>query len=369
MLISGKNKRFLCVHLLKREESKKSVQGIIGKAAAAVERLSLRDNLKKRVVIDLRGGKKIRFPAIGKGSCSTASSGDSGGGGEDGGGGGGDGAGAAPSEADATSPLRASSTEDGAGSGAAGGGSGDGGASPSVPEQVPKFKVAMLGASGVGKTALACQFTTSEYICAYDTSLDEEGGQKTVSVLLDGREAELEIIDYAAGEMPRRSLRVAEDIVRFLWKAHYAGARGVILVGNKADLERRREVSTAIFNDRDLRFEAQQLAPGSPSGGARAARAHTRSPGRARPPPAAAAAPAPPHAKWYRTRTQSAVPPPPPPASPARARRPAADAQPAAATPDEGSSLAPAPARPPAARPRCAQSRARLDETCNRCCC
>jgi GTPase SAR1 family protein len=33
--------------------------------------------------------------------------------------------------------------------------------------------VAMLGASGVGKTALTCQFTTSEYICAYDTSLGE----------------------------------------------------------------------------------------------------------------------------------------------------------------------------------------------------
>jgi GTPase SAR1 family protein len=31
----------------------------------------------------------------------------------------------------------------------------------------------MLGASGVGKTALICQFTTSEYICAYDASLGE----------------------------------------------------------------------------------------------------------------------------------------------------------------------------------------------------
>nr|CAD7428023.1 unnamed protein product [Timema monikensis] len=41
------------------------------------------------------------------------------------------------------------------------------------PPRVPRFKVAMLGASGVGKTALTCQFTTSEYICAYDTSLDK----------------------------------------------------------------------------------------------------------------------------------------------------------------------------------------------------
>lgn len=37
--------------------------------------------------------------------------------------------------------------------------------------QVPSYKVGMLGASGVGKTALTAQFTTSDYICAYDASL------------------------------------------------------------------------------------------------------------------------------------------------------------------------------------------------------
>ena len=35
------------------------------------------------------------------------------------------------------------------------------------------YKVGMLGASGVGKTALTAQFTTSDYICAYDASLGE----------------------------------------------------------------------------------------------------------------------------------------------------------------------------------------------------
>ncbi|XP_067004735.2 GTP-binding protein REM 1-like [Anabrus simplex] len=125
----------------------------------------------------------------------------------------------------------------------------------------------MLGASGVGKTSLTCQFTTSEYICAYDTSLDEEFGQKTVSVMLDGREAELEIVDHPASEMSvesycttynpdvfvvvysvvdRKSLKVAEDILLFLWKGDYVASRGVILVGNKADLERKREVPMAV---------------------------------------------------------------------------------------------------------------------------
>jgi GTPase SAR1 family protein len=35
------------------------------------------------------------------------------------------------------------------------------------------YKIAMLGESAVGKSSLTYQFTTSEYICAYDLSLGE----------------------------------------------------------------------------------------------------------------------------------------------------------------------------------------------------
>lgn len=66
---------------------------------------------------------------------------------------------------------------------------------------IPAYKVAMLGSSGVGKTALTYQFTTSEYICAYDLSLDDDYGQKTVSVLLNGTEIDLEVVDHPACEM------------------------------------------------------------------------------------------------------------------------------------------------------------------------
>ncbi|EDW72214.2 uncharacterized protein Dwil_GK10366, partial [Drosophila willistoni] len=38
-------------------------------------------------------------------------------------------------------------------------------------EQIPAYKIAMLGACSVGKTTLTYQFTTSDYICAYDLSL------------------------------------------------------------------------------------------------------------------------------------------------------------------------------------------------------
>lgn len=63
------------------------------------------------------------------------------------------------------------------------------------------YKIAMLGDSGVGKTALTYQFTTSEYICAYDLSLDDDYGQKTVSVLLNDQETDLEVIDHPSCEM------------------------------------------------------------------------------------------------------------------------------------------------------------------------
>ncbi|XP_012273213.1 ras-related protein Rab-44 [Orussus abietinus] len=132
--------------------------------------------------------------------------------------------------------------------------------------QVATYKVGMLGASGVGKTALTAQFTTSEYICAYDASLDEEYGQKTVSVMIDGQETELEIIDHPASEMSvetfcstynpdvyvvvysvvdHRSLKVAEEILLYLWNSDYMATHGVILVGNKIDLERKREVTSS----------------------------------------------------------------------------------------------------------------------------
>ncbi|XP_012232351.1 uncharacterized protein [Linepithema humile] len=132
---------------------------------------------------------------------------------------------------------------------------------------VASYKVGMLGASEVGKTALTAQFTTSDYICAYDASLDEEYGQKSVSVMLDGQETELEIIDHPAAEMSvetfcstynpdvyvvvysvvdRSSLKVAEETLLYLWKSDYMATHGVILVGNKVDLERRREVLSVV---------------------------------------------------------------------------------------------------------------------------
>ncbi|XP_037889389.1 serine-rich adhesin for platelets [Glossina fuscipes] len=130
--------------------------------------------------------------------------------------------------------------------------------------QIPVYKIAMLGTSSVGKTTLTYQFTTSEYICAYDLSLDDDYGQKTVSVLVDGIETDLEIIDHPACEMSteafcstynidlfvvvysvvdRSSFKAAEKILYYLKENEMLLTRGAILVGNKTDLERHREVN------------------------------------------------------------------------------------------------------------------------------
>ncbi|CAK9805506.1 GTP-binding protein RAD [Anthophora quadrimaculata] len=127
------------------------------------------------------------------------------------------------------------------------------------------YRVLMLGASAVGKSSLVSQFMTSEYLHAYDTSIDDESGEKTVSVLLAGEESELTFIDHSSAEMTpetcittyephaycvvysttdRASVRVAEEVLQTLWRSDYVSARAVILVGNKVDLVRSRLVST-----------------------------------------------------------------------------------------------------------------------------
>ncbi|XP_015172882.1 PREDICTED: uncharacterized protein LOC107064582 [Polistes dominula] len=151
--------------------------------------------------------------------------------------------------------------------------SGQGGdSSESEIEEIPKYRVVLLGDSGVGKTALVSQFMTSEYMNTYDASLDDEFGEKTVSVLLDEEESELIFIDHPHIEMSvenslstyephacivvysivsRTSFQMAEEILSYLWTEHYTKERSVIVVGNKSDLARSRTIA---FN------EGKQLA-------------------------------------------------------------------------------------------------------------
>lgn len=135
----------------------------------------------------------------------------------------------------------------------------------SVAEEIPKYRVVLLGESGVGKTALVSQFMTSEYMNTYDASLDDEFGEKTVSILLDGEESEMVFIDHPSIEMSvensiatyephacivvysvvsKGSFKVAEEILNYLWQENYTREKTVIVVGNKADLMRARCITT-----------------------------------------------------------------------------------------------------------------------------
>ncbi|XP_064081440.1 uncharacterized protein LOC135198017 isoform X2 [Macrobrachium nipponense] len=131
--------------------------------------------------------------------------------------------------------------------------------------EVAKYRVVLLGESGVGKSSLVTQFMTSEYINTYDASLDDEFGEKSVSVLLDGEESEVIFIDHPAIEMSvenclttydphacvvvysitdKGSFKKAEDTLNYLWRENYTKDKAVIVVGNKVDLARSRIVTS-----------------------------------------------------------------------------------------------------------------------------
>ncbi|KAH8384853.1 hypothetical protein KR093_010108 [Drosophila rubida] len=149
------------------------------------------------------------------------------------------------------------------------------------PPPPARYRVVMLGDAGVGKTALVNQFMTSEYMHTYDASLvlDDEFGEKTVSVLLDDEESDMVFIDHPSVEMSvenslstyephgcvivfsvvdKGSFRIAEEIINYLWQENYTKDKAVILVGNKADLARARLITSqegkTLAASRDAKF-------------------------------------------------------------------------------------------------------------------
>ncbi|XP_022246276.1 uncharacterized protein LOC106462886 [Limulus polyphemus] len=139
---------------------------------------------------------------------------------------------------------------------------------PEIDTDIERHKVLVVGASEVGKSSLTTQFTTSEYICAYENSPDDEN-EKSVTVVLNGDESELMFVECTAQDLlhqvkdspssvanydayivvysvtNKRSFQKSMELVNHLTIMDNAGSiKAAILVGNKTDLARLRSVTT-----------------------------------------------------------------------------------------------------------------------------
>ncbi|XP_013777614.1 GTP-binding protein GEM-like [Limulus polyphemus] len=123
------------------------------------------------------------------------------------------------------------------------------------------YKILMLGDVGVGKSTLVTQFMSSEY----SNSSQDEVLEKPVSVLLDGEEYELIFIDHPIradimdpddevassadayvvvySVADRDTFEKAIDILFCLRERGYTATQAVILVANKTDMVRSRDVT------------------------------------------------------------------------------------------------------------------------------
>ncbi|XP_022246266.1 GTP-binding protein RAD-like [Limulus polyphemus] len=130
-----------------------------------------------------------------------------------------------------------------------------------VTESV-RHRVLVIGCPEVGKSSLTSQFTTSEYICAYETSLAEEN-EKSVTIVLNGQESELVFVEHSFVDnmillticnfdayivvysvINKRSFQQTKHLLQQIVKYPSNDKKAVILVGNKADLVRLRVVTT-----------------------------------------------------------------------------------------------------------------------------
>ncbi|XP_026809835.1 LOW QUALITY PROTEIN: GTP-binding protein GEM [Rhopalosiphum maidis] len=132
-------------------------------------------------------------------------------------------------------------------------------------DEIVSYTVSLMGSRGVGKTTLISQFMTSEYINAYEKQRDNyESSMQSVCIMLNGEESELRFIndgeiltkeDRMTGSKPadaylvifsvvdKNSFEMAETILKNLREHEMSRPRPVILVGNKVDMARSREVA------------------------------------------------------------------------------------------------------------------------------
>lgn len=131
------------------------------------------------------------------------------------------------------------------------------------------YKVIMVGSGGVGKSALTLQFMYDEFVEDYEPTKADSYKKK---ILLDGQEIQIDILDTAGQEdyaairdnyfrsgdgflcvysiCERESLAAVHELREQILRVKSGGGGDdlhmpppILLVGNKFDLEARREVS------------------------------------------------------------------------------------------------------------------------------
>ncbi|KAF2078280.1 hypothetical protein CYY_000372 [Polysphondylium violaceum] len=139
------------------------------------------------------------------------------------------------------------------------------------------YKVVMLGEGGVGKTSISIRFVSDRFVTDYDPTV-EDAYKK--DYIIDGKEIKLEIMDTAGQEeyssgVQDKSIRQGEGFVcvysitsresfqkikdlreRVVW-AKDQDKIPMIIVGNKADIEKERQVSTAEGKALAAEFDCQ----------------------------------------------------------------------------------------------------------------
>ncbi|CAL1543114.1 unnamed protein product [Lymnaea stagnalis] len=130
---------------------------------------------------------------------------------------------------------------------------------PDAPPTPTYYRVILMGAAGCGKSLMAKQFMTSDYVGGNDDN--HEAHENSVSVLLDGEESTIEFIDpldrnvieeglqhlldayvvvFAIND--HASFEQAQQLVRYL-RVDHGTDRAIVLVANKIDLVRKRKVT------------------------------------------------------------------------------------------------------------------------------
>lgn len=129
------------------------------------------------------------------------------------------------------------------------------------------FNVVVLGAGGVGKSALTARYVKNEFRENYDPTIEEN---YTRSVVVDGVQSQLEILDTAGAEQftsinevyiqaalgfvlafsltQEASLREIDSLRQQIYRIKGDDTIPIVVVGTKADLANEREVQRATIS-------------------------------------------------------------------------------------------------------------------------